>query len=51
MLTKKHFGAIAKILNFRCADYPEVLDFANYFKNENPRFDKQRFIKACGLND
>jgi len=23
------------------------LDFANYFRKENPRFDIQRFVNAC----
>ena len=49
MLTKKYFEAIAKILKHKEADYGEVIEFANYLQAENPRFDKERFIKACGL--
>jgi len=25
-------------------------DFENYFATQNPRFDRERFMKACGLN-
>ena len=51
MLTKKHFKAIAKILNHKEADYGEVMEFVNYLQAENPRFDKERFVRACGLSD
>ncbi len=48
MMTRKHFNAIAKILNFRCADYGEVIAFVEIFQRDNPRFDRNKFIKASG---
>ncbi len=51
MLTRKHFKAIAEILNHKEADYGEVMEFVNYLQAENPRFDRARFINACGLGD
>lgn len=26
-------------------------DFAAYFRSENPRFDSDRFLKACGIKE
>jgi hypothetical protein len=55
-MTKKHFEAIARIVDFRRSmDAPTdgaffnlVSDLADYFKSENPRFDRARFLEACG---
>ena len=58
MLTKKHFEAIAKIINQsrRLENLPdsEYIDTdriveltANYFENENPNFNRDRYYKAC----
>lgn len=50
-MTRKHFEAIAAIINSN-ADY-QVQDvaeeLASYFKSENPRFDRDRFMTACGF--
>jgi hypothetical protein len=50
-MTKKHFIAIANIVKAQDLTYDQreqlSLDFASYFKSENPRFDIQRFVNAC----
>ena len=63
MMTKKHYVAMAYILkDIRKADTDrgtearDVLTYtakalANYFASENPRFDRARFLAACGLED
>lgn len=55
-MTKKHFEAIATILFEVHDDYPHdgAVDamasrLADYFKAENPRFDRDKFLTACGL--
>ena len=62
MLTKKDFKAVAEIIekrkklnrgtrltsNFLYAD-DLAGDLADYFATQNPRFDRERFMKACGL--
>ena len=60
-MTKKHFKALAEIIikNLEALDgRPEItkillmdiaLDIANYCQEQNPLFDRQRFLKACGL--
>lgn len=56
-MTKKHFEAIAAILLSMpgCKtkeDYRHYNDlcgkFADLFQSENPRFDRARFLEACG---
>lgn len=55
-MTKRHFEAIARIVDRRRAlDAPGdasffnlVSDLADFFKAENPRFDRARFLTACG---
>ncbi len=66
MLTKKDFKAVAEIianyidpacvcseeLCFDCQQTERIaLDLARYFATQNPRFDRERFMKACGLGD
>lgn len=55
-MTKKHYAAIAAIMSEVHDDYrfDGAVDamarrMADYFKSENPRFDRDRFIAACGL--
>lgn len=59
-MTKRHFESIARILkNARgtAIDSGEApmqvsdvaLSLADYFANENPRFDRAQFLTACGL--
>lgn len=55
MVTKKDFKAIAGIIkeNSCWAEdfYPEYIAkaLADYFEQENLRFDRQKFLDACGL--
>jgi hypothetical protein len=57
-MTKKHFEAFAKRIYMLTAD-PEQIPMARYFADvvidiaawDNPRFDRARFLKACGLGD
>lgn len=49
-MTLKHFKAIAEIISSQ----PDVSitlaeDLASYFKTENPNFDRDRFLAACGF--
>jgi hypothetical protein len=50
-MTKKHFVMVAQVvsaiddINIR---RETALNFASEFQKENPRFDIERFIKACG---
>ena len=55
-MTEKDYIIIAKIIKkntFRTTSdkllsVDDVVDdFVTYFKNDNDRFDKERFIKAC----
>lgn len=52
-MTRKHFELVASILADADLD-PAALatvaqDFAEAFKNENPRFDRTKFLVACGV--
>ena len=53
-MTRKHFLAIAKILNKQW-DNEEVqldwiiLDFAEFLATTNPNFDSVKFVNACNL--
>ena len=65
MLTKKDFKAVAEIIkgslpqdktsrnDYLCGKRDTLWwaanDLADYFKQENPRFDRERFMKACEL--
>ena len=62
MLIRKHFKAVAEIivkqtqLNIGGIHTPKFLyadnlagELADYFATQNPRFDRERFMKACGL--
>ena len=55
-LSKKHFVAVADILKDNITSLDQVMkekiinDFSKYFSSENPRFDRNRFIKYIGEN-
>lgn len=64
MFSRKHYKAIAKIINEEkiCLDAdPDTCslainvvsdiasDLAVYFQQDNPRFDRKKFMTACGL--
>ncbi len=49
-MTRKHFEATAQIISSVKDDairHQLALDFAQYYKQENPRFVIDRFIRAC----
>lgn len=55
MLSRKHFKMIAKIID-RSSHYLDdegkdmlAEDFANSLMGENERFDRSRFMEACGV--
>jgi hypothetical protein len=59
-MTKTHFEAIASIIDSnRDATFGEAReavsqvaqDMATYFATQNPRFDSEKFLTACGLMD
>ncbi len=58
MLTEQHYEVIAKIINTRTFEYenrdcidPDLLvwDLADYFAEDNPSFDRDRFLKASAI--
>ena len=57
MFTKQHYKAIAEIIrqalynsDLSTPQYKGVVyDFADYFAGNNPRFDRKKFLDACGL--
>ena len=57
-MTRKDFITVAQILNAaNLPDVPEInqqtrilaLSFCDVFQRDNPRFDRARFLKACGV--
>jgi len=62
-MTKKHFEAISKVLSKYQAtplyesDYSDYRtaahiaeDLADYFEKENPKFQREKFLQACGID-
>jgi hypothetical protein len=58
-MTRKDYELIAKVINRNTVSLSEsaFIDFAKMaedlateLETENPRFDRQRFLTACGLN-
>ena len=60
MITKKHYKAIAEILKKVTDENQDVVTtlwavneivekLTIFFKSDNPNFNKDKFIKACGL--
>ena len=54
-MTKKHYEAIAAIIG-QAATYPKHNhlwmireDLADYFATDNPKFNRTRFLQACGI--
>ncbi len=50
-MTRKHFKMVAQVVSAidNSDTRSEVaLNFASEFQKENPRFDIQKFLKACG---
>ena len=58
MMTRKDYVATADILEVLVTtatdeSFPDIQDavdaFAEMFANDNPRFDRKRFVEACGI--
>lgn len=47
MMTKRNYIEIADIFNANNTDEGTVLDFVDYAKEENPRFDAAKFLDAA----
>lgn len=50
-MTRKHFKMVAQVVSaIDCMDTRKevALNFASEFQKENPRFDIEKFVKACG---
>ena len=54
-MTKKHFEAVARLIRefeaSRDAKEFAAVVFARVAEESYPRFDRERFLKACGLGD
>lgn len=46
-MTRKHFEAIAAILQRDKASHELIIHMADYLGTTNPNFDRFRFITAC----
>ena len=46
--TTMHDGAYQTGMLFSCSRIEQAL--ADYFASDNPRFDRSRFLEACGVN-
>lgn len=58
MFTKQHYEAIAEIIHSRTISWEVAeeiryiaIDLADYFQRDNPRFNRGRFLAACGMED
>ena len=55
MLSRKHYTAIANILANNQPDIHKAYvrciarQLAGYFEQDNPRFDRKKFLEACGV--
>ena len=48
-MTRKHYQAIAELIS-RGVDPVELVHLlSDIFEEDNPRFDRAKFLKACGL--
>lgn len=64
-MTKKHYEAIAESISYRMSmQYPAdhaqygvttlrllAKELADYFASDNPKFDRTRFLDACGIDN
>lgn len=55
MMTRKHYKMVARLLRNPPLDSIEraemAKDMATEFKRDNPRFDRARFLSACGVGE
>jgi hypothetical protein len=47
MMTKKNFEVMADLFNANGTDEATILDFCDYAKEDNPRFDREQFLTAA----
>lgn len=52
MMTKKHYIKAAEIVKHVPGEYRLIVAeaFVTLFLGDNPRFNKNRFMEACGLS-
>lgn len=48
-MTRKDYIKIAAIIKARGADVDLANDFADLLEDDNERFDRERFLTACGV--
>jgi len=56
-MTKKHYERIAAIINIARTSVPKhnhewwiAENLADYFATDNPKFNRTRFLQACGID-
>lgn len=51
--SRKHYQEIAKVINRSWGKSSNILtgDIIKLFKEDNPRFDEPRFLRACTIVD
>lgn len=49
IMYRRHFRAIAEALKYTQATQATCEAVALYLKTENPRFDMDKFLSACGV--
>lgn len=47
-LQHRHFATIAAILKDMATDQATCFDWADRLRYTNPKFDRDRFLRACG---
>lgn len=53
MFTRKHYNIIANIIkkNWEAGTESCIAeDLADYFEDDNPNFDRDRFLTTCGVS-
>ena len=53
MFSKRHYEFVARVLRDSRTPFPSTCpeSFADAFAVDNPRFDRARFLKACGVGE
>ena len=50
MFTRRHYKAIAKIIKTSSTHDNLIVGLINFFCDDNPKFDRKRFLEACDPN-
>lgn len=48
-MSRKHYVAIARAVDLADNKVDVAYNLASIFANDNPRFDRARFLEACGV--